>query len=81
MNDPNTRLDAFVVIGLLLLLAGILATLAHVPIPKDNQTLFAALAMAVSSGLSLYLGYRWGSSKGSAAKDATIADLAKGSGQ
>lgn len=80
MNDTINRLDVVVILGLLTLLAGVFVALTFVTIPTENRTLFAALAMIVGNGLGVYLGYRWGSSRGSAAKDQTIADLAKGSG-
>jgi hypothetical protein len=76
MNDLTDRLDAFVVVSLVLLLGGILAALVFVPIPKDNVELFSALASGVvGAGVGAYVGYRFGSSKGSAAKDQTISAL------
>jgi len=69
---PESRLDVAVVLGLLFLLASVLAALAFVPIPEKNSSLFSALAMGVIGGLNLYLGYRWGASKSGATKDETI---------
>ncbi len=73
----DDRLDALVIFGFLVLLGGVLAALVFRTIPADNMPLFAALSSGVlGSGLGAYVGFRWGSSKGSAAKDATIATLA-----
>lgn len=83
MNDTNNtaRLDAILIVGYLILLAAVILILSDHPIPKDNMSLFAALAMGVHTGLGIYIGYRWGSSRGSAMKDQALADAAKGSGQ
>lgn len=65
--------------GLLLmaLLAAVLGLLAFVKIPDDNVQLFTALASGVlGSGAGTFIGFKWGSSKSSQAKDATIASLA-----
>lgn len=76
MSDLLDRLDAFLVVALVLLMGGILTALIFVPIPKDNEELFSALASGVvGSGIGAYIGYRWGSSKGSATKDETISAL------
>jgi drug/metabolite transporter (DMT)-like permease len=73
----TTILDFVVVVGLLLLVAGILAALAFVSIPEKNETLFAALGGGViGSGLTAYINWRWGASSGSAAKDAALAAMA-----
>jgi hypothetical protein len=81
-RDLTGHLDFIVVVGLLLLITGILAALAFVNIPEKNETLFAALGGGViGSGLTAYINWRWGASSGSAAKDATISNLAKGDGQ
>lgn len=61
----------------IVLLAAVLGILAFVAIPKENQQLFTALASGViGSGVGTFIGFRWGSSKSSQAKDATIASLA-----
>lgn len=74
MND--NRLDAAVVLSLIVLLGGVLLILAFVQIPKDNLTLFGSIGSGVvGAGIAAYIGYRWGSSKGSQAKDDAIATL------
>lgn len=80
MDDKTVefRLDVAVVLALLGMVTLILLALVFVPIPDKNQTLFTSISTAlVTGGLGSYFGYRWGSSKGSASKDATIADLTK----
>lgn len=68
--------DVFGVL-LLALLTLDLGVLAFVSIPKENMELFTALSAGViGSGVGAWIGYRWGSSKGSAGKDATIAAMA-----
>ena len=80
-SGAESRLDAALVLGLLIILGGAVAVLAFVAVPKDNQSLLAALLGAVvGGGLTAYVNYRWGSSRGSAAKDETIAALAKKDG-
>lgn len=75
----DNRLDAAVVLLLILLVAGVLAALAFVAIPDKNMTLFASLAGGiVGSSFTAYIQWRWGSSKGSAMKDQALADAAKG---
>lgn len=74
MND--NRLDTAVILALLVILAGVLLVLAFVPVPDKNMTLFAALASGVvGAGVGSWVGFRWGSSTSSQAKDATIASL------
>ena len=76
MNDLSDRLDALVIMALLSLLGFALWALVFVNIPEKNETLFAAVVGTVlGGGLGAYIQYRWGSSKGSQAKDATIANL------
>lgn len=78
MTDSISRLDALVVFVLLILLGFVLYALVYQPIPKDNMTLFAALSTGtVGMGLGSYIGYRFGSSKGSTAKDDAITELTK----
>lgn len=84
--DDNTRgdrmLDAAVIIGLLFILASAIYILAFVNIPEKNETLFAALlGTVVGGGVMAYINNRWGSSKGSAEKDKTIAAIAKDGSQ
>ena len=75
MNEDN-RLDALVIVGLLFMVGSALFVLAFVNIPDKNQSLFAAIVGGViGSGLTAYVQNPWGSSKGSAAKDATITAL------
>lgn len=74
LPESSDQLDAAVIIILLFTLVGVLIALVFIPIPKDNVELFSALASGViGSGVSGYLGYRFGSSRGAAAKDAVIA--------
>lgn len=76
MTEGNDRLDALVIFGFLVLIGGVLWSLVFETIPDKNMPLFAALSSGVlGSGLGAYVGYRWGSSKGSAAKDETITQL------
>lgn len=70
------KLAAFVVVALVFILGSVLYILAFVDIPDKNQTLFASIAGGVvGASIMAYINNRYGSSKGSAAKDATIADL------
>lgn len=72
--DNTDQLDAAVIIILLFTLVGVLIALVFIPIPKDNVELFSALASGViGSGVSGYLGYRFGSSRASQAQQAVIA--------
>lgn len=82
-TNTSDRLDAAVIIGLLIILGGVMAALVFVQIPEKNATLFAALAgTVVGAGLMAFINNRWGSSKSGTAKDATIASmLPKGDGQ
>lgn len=61
---------------LIVFLALVMGALAFLPIPKENLQLFTALAMLIAGAVGTFVGYRWGSSKGSQAKDATIAAMA-----
>lgn len=82
MNDTASRLDALVIVALIFLLGSALYILAFVSIPDKNSSLFAAIVGGViGSGLTAYIQNRWGSSKGSAAKDTTIAALTKAADQ
>ena len=75
--DLTSWLDFIVVLGLLVLFAGILGALVFVNIPEKNETLFAGLSgSVVGASLTAYINWRWGASSGSAAKDATIATMA-----
>lgn len=76
MPPSDIRLDAAVFFALLFLLGSAIYILAFVPVPDKNMTLFAALVGGViGSGVTTFVQWRWGSSKGSAAKDETIAAL------
>ena len=78
MSDTTPSwLDVIVVLGLLFLMGSALYILAFVNIPDKNSSLFSALVGGViGAGLMAYINNRWGSSRGSLAKDATIATLA-----
>lgn len=81
MNGAD-KLDAAVILLLMVMLGGVLAVLAFVNIPDKNETLFAAIAGGVvGASFTAYIQWRWGSSKGSAMKDQALADMAKGQGQ
>ena len=74
----NERLDAFVIIALIFLMGSAIYILAFVNIPDKNSSLFSALVGGViGAGLMAYINNRWGSSKGSAVKDATISNLSQ----
>lgn len=76
--DSDLKLDTAVILALIFLMGSALFILAFVNIPDKNQTLFAALVGGViGSGMTAYINYRWGSSKGSAAKDAMMATMAE----
>lgn len=79
--DP--RLVAALVVWLLAMATGAMLILAFVTIPKENGTLFTTLVTSlVVGGLLTFIGYLWGSSKGSQSKDDVISNLAqKGDGQ
>lgn len=75
-TETESILDKAVVLGLLFMLASALFILAFVPIPDKNSSLFSALVGGViGAGTMAYVNNRWGSSKGSAVKDATITAL------
>lgn len=72
-TDPTDTIFGGAFLGLL---AAILFILAFVTIPDKNMTLFTSLASGViGSGVGTFIGFRWGSSKSSQAKDATIAQM------
>lgn len=80
MNDApsESRLDVAVILALLFALISALFILAFVNIPDKNQTVFAAIVGTVAgAGVMAYVNNRWGSSKSSAVKDATIAAIAQ----
>jgi hypothetical protein len=78
MSDQNGRLDALVITVLLFLLGSAVFILAFVPIPDKNQDLFSALVGGViGASIMAFINNRYGSSKGSAAKDDAIAALTK----
>lgn len=74
--QPDAKFDVLVVGGFMLMLGAAGYALVTQNIPKDNMQLFTALAISVSGFLGVYVGYRWGASKGSAQKDQVIADMA-----
>jgi hypothetical protein len=75
---PAEFIDTFLAIAIVVLLFAIVLILAFQPIPEKNMTLFASLGSGViGAGFGTLIGYRWSSSKGSAAKDDTIAAIAK----
>lgn len=78
---PDGKLDAAVVLLAFALAAGVMAALVFKEIPEKNLSLFSALALGIWSVVTTYVGYRWGSSRGSAMKDQALADMAKGTGQ
>ena len=76
MNDTDDRLATFVIVALLFLLGASVFILAFVAIPKENADLFSALVGGViGASVMAFINNRFGSSKGSAAKDNTIAAL------
>lgn len=73
---PVAADDAFGVCLLVAVLV-VLGVLAFVDIPKENVELFTAIASGViGASFVMWCNYRWGSSRGSAAKDVTIATMA-----
>lgn len=79
--DTDTKgdrtLDAAFIFAMLFLMGSAVFILGFHDIPKDNMPLFAALTSGtVGSSIGAYVGYRWGSSKGSQAKDDTIVQMA-----
>lgn len=73
---PIASDDAFGLCLLAALLAD-LAVLAFADIPDKNLELFTAISSGVlGSSFMAWINYRWGSSRGSAGKDATIAAMA-----
>lgn len=76
--DGDSSLDKLVISGLLFLLGAAVFVLAFVTIPPKNEDLFSALVGGViGASIMAFINNRYGSSKGSAAKDATIASLAQ----
>lgn len=67
--------DDLLGLSLIALLSAVMAALAFVSIPSANVQLFTALAMVIAGGVGTFLGFKWGSSKSSQAKDATIAAM------
>lgn len=77
-KSVESPLDAGIIMILLLMLTGSLAVLAFVTVPHDNLPVFIALASnGIVAPIVAYVSFRWGSSKGSQAKDETIASMAK----
>jgi hypothetical protein len=77
MTADSDHLDVLVIVGLLFLLGAAVFILAFVAIPDKNQDLFSALVGGViGASIMSFINNRFGSSKGSATKDATIATLA-----
>ena len=77
-KSVESPLDAGIILILLLMLSGSLAVLAFVTVPHDNLPVFIALASnGIVAPIVAYVSFRWGSSVGSQAKDATIAAMAK----
>lgn len=71
------KLDAAIVLLLMLESIFILVMLAYVKVPNENLPIFASLATAfVATPLAAYFGYKYGSSQSSKTKDATIATMA-----
>ncbi len=80
--DPiDQRLDAAIIFALIFVMVAALGILAFVNIPAQNQTLFTTVVTGIVGFIGIYVGFRWGTSKSSAAKDATIASVVKGDGQ
>ena len=60
-NNIASALDAMVVMTCLLILAGVVALLAFVPVPQANLPILASLASGIFGAvISGYIGYRWG---------------------
>jgi hypothetical protein len=76
VKDISNWLDALIISGLLFLLGSAIFILAFVTLPPKNEDLFSALVGGViGASLMAYVNNRWGSSRGSAAKDETISTL------
>jgi membrane protein DedA with SNARE-associated domain len=70
---PDTFLQGFVAVGIVLLMGACLAAVVFVPIPKDQLNLFTALASGViGSAFGGLAGYLYGSSLGSKNKDSAL---------
>lgn len=80
-KSVESPLDAAIILLLIMLGAGTLTILAFVTIPDKNLPIFSAFGAALITGpIGAYVGFRWGSSKGSQDKDATIATMAASTG-
>jgi hypothetical protein len=64
-TDPVNKLDATLLVGVLLIVGGGVAALVFANIPKDNLAILASLlASLLSAVIAGYAGYRWGASQG-----------------
>ena len=62
-RDTINLLDAILVTGVLLILAGVLAVLAFLQVPQANLAIMASLASGLmGTVIGGYAGYRWGAS-------------------
>lgn len=62
-RDTINLLDAILVTGVLLILAGVLAVLAFLQVPQANLAIMASLASGMmGTVIGGYAGYRWGAS-------------------
>lgn len=74
---PESKLDSAIILLLIFLAFVVVMLLAFVAIPDKNLPILSAFASAAVTGpLGIYFGFRWGSSKTSQDKDATIATMA-----
>lgn len=70
-------IPAIIVCALLLLWGLIVAAVLFVPVPEGNRDMLNILIGAVGGTVTTIVGYHFGSSSGSAAKDATIHEMSK----
>lgn len=78
-REPADAIDFMFLGAIIFWVSGAGLILAFVNIPDKNLPIFASLVSGGIVGtLGLYAGYRYGSSRGSAAKDGVISDM-KGS--
>lgn len=75
-DSPNDRRVFWLAVAVIAMVFIIILLLFFVTIPKDNKdTLETVVGVVVSGGLSGILGFYFGSSQISKAKDSTIANL------
>jgi len=73
-RDPINKLDAVLVIGVLLIIGGVCWVLAYRDVPQANLAILASIVSGLMGAvIGGYAGYRWGASDALKRAQATIA--------